>query len=135
MGKTKVVLDTNVLISALGWNGVPRKIVQKCLNGDLTILTSSEQIDELRRVMDYPKFTFTEEQKNIFISIILEVAEMVEITGKLKFVKDDPDDDAILETALAGNAEYIVSGDLHLLSLETFANIKIVTAAEFSRKV
>ena len=105
MGKTKVVLDTNVLISALGWNGVPRKIVQKCLRGELTVVTSSEQIDELRRVMDYPKFTFTEEQKNIFISIILEVAEMVEITRKLKFVKDDPDDDAILETALAGNAE------------------------------
>jgi len=85
--------------------------------------------------MDYPKFTFTEEQKNIFISIILEVAEMVEITRKLKFVKDDPDDDAILETALAGNAEYIISGDLHLLQLKTFADIEIITPADFSRKV
>ncbi len=131
MGKTKVFLDTNILISALGWKGKPRVIFEKCLHGELELVTSPNQIDELKRVMDYPKFNFTEEQKAIFISIILEIARMVEIPGKVKVIVDDPDDDAMLETAIVGNVDYLVSGDQHLLNLKEFAKVKIVTASEF----
>jgi len=81
--------------------------------------------------MDYPKFNFTEEQKARFISIILEIATMVEITGKVKVIVDDPDDNAILETAVVGNVQYLVSGDPHLLKLKEFAKVKILTASEF----
>lgn len=134
MEKTKVLLDTNILISALGWNSKPKEIFLKCIAGELKLITSPDQMDELRRVMDYPKFHFNEEQKESFISILLEVAEMVEITGKVKVIKDDPDDDAILETALVGETDYIISGDPHLLKLKEFAGIKIVTAKEFLEK-
>ncbi|MBI4152630.1 putative toxin-antitoxin system toxin component, PIN family [Candidatus Woesearchaeota archaeon] len=81
--------------------------------------------------MDYPKFNFTEEQKATFISIILEIATMVEITGKVKVIVDDPDDNAILETAIVGNANCLISGDPHLLKLKEFARVKIITASEF----
>ncbi len=84
--------------------------------------------------MDYPKFHFNKEQKESFSSILLEVAEMIEITGKIKVIKDDPDDDIIIETAIVGRADYIVSGDPHLLNLKEFAGIKIVTAKEFLEK-
>ena len=131
MGKTKVLLDTNILISALGWSGKPKVIFEKCLHGELVLVTSPNQIDELKRVMDYPKFNFSEEQKATFISIILEIATMVEITGKVNVVVDDPDDNAILETAIVGNVQYLVSGDPHLLKLKEFAKVKIVTASEF----
>lgn len=131
MGKTKVFLDTNVLISALGWKGKPRVIFEKCLHGELELVTSPNQIDELKRVMDYPKFNFTEEQKARFISIILEIAGMVEIPGKVKVIEGDPDDDAMLETAIVGNVDYLISGDPHLLKLNEFAKVKIVTASEF----
>ncbi len=131
MEKKKVLLDTNILISALGWNSKPKEIFRKCIAGELKLITSPEQIDELQRVMDYPKFHFTVEQKKSFISIILEIAEIVEITGKIKVIKDDPDDDIILETAIVGRAGYIVSGDPHLLKLKEFAGIKIVTAKDF----
>ena len=131
MGKTKVLLDTNILISALGWSGKPKVIFEKCLHGELVLVTSPNQIEELRRVMDYPKFNFTEEQKARFISIILEIATMVEITGKVKVIVDDPDDNAILETAIVGNANYLISGDPHLLKLKEFARVKIITASEF----
>jgi len=131
MGKTKVLLDTNILISALGWSGKPKVIFEKCLHGELELVTSPNQIDELKRVMDYPKFNFSEEQKATFISIILEIATMVEITGKVNVVVDDPDDNAILETAIVGNVQYLVSGDPHLLKLKEFAKVKIVTASEF----
>ena len=81
--------------------------------------------------MDYPKFNFSEEQKVAFISIILEIATMVEIAGKVNVVVDDPDDNTILETAIVGNVQYLVSGDPHLLKLKEFAKVKIVTASEF----
>lgn len=131
MGKTKVLLDTNILISALGWNGKPRQIFQECINGRLELVTSPEQIAELCRVMNYPKFNFTEYQKDTFVSIILEIASMVEITGKVKVIEEDPDDDVILEIAVIGNADYLVSGDPHLLNLKKFTSVRIVSAAEF----
>ena len=132
MGKTKVFLDTNILISALGWKGKPRVIFEKCLQGELELITSPPQIDELKRVMDYPKFNFREEQKTTFISIILEIAAVVEIQGKIRVIEDDPDDDdAMLETAVVGNVDYVISGDPHLLKLKEFAKVKIVTASEF----
>ena len=131
MGKTKVFLDTNILISALGWKGKPRVIFEKCLHGELELVTSPNQIEELKRVMDYPKFSFTEEQKVTFVSIILEIATMVEISGKIKVITEDPDDDAMLETAIVGNVDYLVSGDPHLLKLKEFAKVKIITASGF----
>lgn len=131
MGTTKVLLDTNILISALGWAGKPREIFQKCLSGELELITSLQQLDELMRVMDYPKFNFSEEQKLTILGIITAIATIVEITGQMKMVKEDPDDDAILETAMVGEVSYIISGDPHLLNLKAFIGIKMMTASEF----
>ena len=131
MGKTKVLLDTNILISALGWSGKQKVIFEKCLHGELELTTSPNQIEELKRVMNYPKFNFTEEHKATFISIIHEIATMVEISGKVKVIADDLDDNVILETAIVGNVVYLISGDPHLLKLKEFAKVKIVTASEF----
>ena len=86
MGKTKVLSDSNIFISALGWKGKPKIIFDKCLNGELGLVISADQLDELVRLMDYPKFNFTEEQKAMFISIILEIATVVEISGKVKII-------------------------------------------------
>jgi len=130
MGK-KVVLDTNIFISALGWKGKPRQIFQKCINDELELVTSPQQISELVRVMGYPKFNFTQEEKDTFVSIILEIARLVYITEKVKVIKEDPDDDIILETASVGNVDYIVSGDPHLLRLKEFGKVKMITANEF----
>ena len=131
MGKTKVVLDSNILISALGWKGKPRVIFEKCLHGELELITSPHQLDELIRVMNYPKFNFTEEQKLTFLGIITAIATVVEITGKREVIEKDPDDDIILETAVIGKADNIISGDPHLLSLKEFAKIKIITASKY----
>ncbi|MBI1972511.1 putative toxin-antitoxin system toxin component, PIN family [Candidatus Woesearchaeota archaeon] len=131
MGKTKVLLDSNIFISALGWKGKPSVIFEKCLSGELELVTSANQLDELMRVMDYPKFNFTEEQKQTMLGIITAIATVVEIPKKLNVIEEDPDDNVILETAIVGNVDYIVSGDPHLLRLEKFGRIKIVTVNEF----
>ncbi len=97
----------------------------------MELVTSSPQIAELKRVMEYPKFSFTEEQKARFLSIILEIAVIVEIPGKVNVIEKDPDDNAMLETAIVGNVDYLISGDPHLLTLKEFARTKIITASEF----
>lgn len=134
MGKKKVVLDTNILVSALGWHGNPHQIFEECIFGEIELVISEQQLDELRRVLNYPKFSFTQEQKDTFLSLVLEIGTLVELQGKVHVIIDDPDDDIILETALLGSAVCIVSGDPHLLRLKKFVGIPIVTASEFLAK-
>ncbi|MBI2110050.1 putative toxin-antitoxin system toxin component, PIN family [Candidatus Woesearchaeota archaeon] len=131
MGKKRIVLDTNILISALGWNGKPRELFLKALNKEFELIISKGQIDELKRVLEYSKFGFTDEQKLKFLNILLEVAVLVEVPGKLKIIKEDPPDDNILETAVEGGADFIISGDWHILKLKQFNDIKIVKVSEF----
>lgn len=131
MGQKKVVLDTNILISALGWGGKPKKIFQQILDHHFQLVISNQQIIELEKVMNYPKFKFTTDQKARFLSIILEIALVVKIDGIVNIIKDDPDDNVILESAIIGDADFIISGDFHLLDLKEYAKVKIVTPAEF----
>ncbi|MBI2671310.1 putative toxin-antitoxin system toxin component, PIN family [Candidatus Woesearchaeota archaeon] len=131
MVKKKIVLDTNILISALGWKGKPREIFIKLLNKEFELVSSYKQLEELSRVMDYAKFTFTREQKKRFITLILEIANLTEITGKIKVIEEDEDDNIIIETAEVGQADFIISGDEHLLKLKEYNKIKIVTASNF----
>ena len=105
----RVVLDTNVLISALGWEGI-------------------------RRVMNYPRFNFNEKQKLTFLNILYDISTIVEIPGQLKIIKADSDDNIILETALEGSADFIISGDEHLIKLKEYLEIKILTPREFSER-
>ena len=131
MGKTKATLDTNILISALGWLGNPHKILEKVINKEIELIISDKQFEELSNTLDYPHLDFTQEQKDKIKSIITELATFVNPQETLNIIKSDPDDNAILECALAGNAEYIVSGDPHLLDLKEFRGIKIITASQF----
>lgn len=131
MVKKRVVLDTNVLVSAFGWEGIPHKIFESAVEGELELIVSYDQLSELRRVLEYPKFGFTENQRQRFIMIVLEVATIAEPMEKIDIVKDDPDDNIILECAVAGNAHYIVTGDRHLLGLKEFRGIRILNPREF----
>lgn len=131
MGKTKATLDTNILISALGWKGNPKKVFDKIINGEVELIISDEQFNELSEALEYPKFHFTQEQKDRFKSLILETATVVKPVEKIDMIKEDPDDNMVLEAAVAGTVEYIVTGDPDLLDLKEFRGIKIVTARGF----
>ncbi|MAG47434.1 putative toxin-antitoxin system toxin component, PIN family [archaeon] len=131
MGKKRVVLDTNILISSMAWKGNPAKILEKVINRNIELFISPEQFKELERVLEYPKFNFSEEQKTRVKNLILKIAKVVYPMKKVDVIKDDSDDNMILECALSGNVDYIVTGDHHLLNLKEFKSIKIVTASEF----
>ncbi|KYK25928.1 hypothetical protein AYK26_01470 [Euryarchaeota archaeon SM23-78] len=131
MGKKKVVLDTNILISALGWQGKPRILFDEILSGKYRLVISKAQIKELLRVMDYPKFKFSEKQKTSFLTILTEISEIIETKGTINLIQEDLDDNIILETAKLSNANYIISGDEHLLKLKRYHKTKITPVSEF----
>lgn len=132
MNKCKIVLDTNVLVSALGWEGIPGSIFEACVKGSFTLLLSPAIFDELKTILARHKFDFIpDEEKAIFLSLLTEIAEVTSPQARLDVIPSDPTDNRILECALSANADYIVSGDKHLLSLKNFNGIKIVSPSSF----
>jgi len=131
MGKKKIVVDTNNLISAFGWNGNSRELLRNIIDKEFELFISKKQIEELKRVMDYPKLKFNEEQKTRFLEILFQIANVVNTTLKIDVIKEDIEDNFLLECALEINADYIISGDEHLKKLKEYKNIKIVSVNEF----
>lgn len=113
----RIVLDTNTIISAIGWKGKERSILDMCLNGKHELIESPQLMSELYTVLQRPKFSFIPiDKKEKLITTLISISEMVIPNEKVIIIKDDPMDNIVLECALAGRAEYIISGDNHLLS-------------------
>ena len=129
----RAVLDTNTLISAVGWrHSKPRRILEACLSGKYLLVESPDLLNEFITVMNRPKFSFIlEEQKRELVARLVNHCEIVEPKKKLNIIKNDPADNKVLECALEGKAQYIISGDNHLLRLKDFMGIRIMTATEF----
>ncbi len=130
----RVVLDTNVLISGTFWTGDSFRIVQLIDKGELTLILSKEILDEYDYILHSDEITEKKAYKPECVASILkqvQLANFIEPIEKLKVVENDPDDDKFIEAAIAGNADYIISQDNHLLKLKEFRGIKIVTPAEF----
>lgn len=126
---TRVVLDTNVLVSALITNGKPRRLLLK-LRKDHTVVISRKITAELADVLARDKFGVTEVQTEKFLLAILRKAKLVSPHSRFKVVPEDPDDNEILNVAYSGKADYVVTGDSHLLALKKFKRIPIVTVDE-----
>ena len=124
-----VVLDTNILISAFFWEGNERKVLQRCRTGEYQSITSPEILEELEEVLR-KKFQVPDEKINAFIRNFLISSELVFLRGNISEIKEDPSDNAILETALIGGAYLIITGDSHLLRLKSFKGITIKRAGE-----
>ena len=126
----RVVIDTNVLVSAFINNGKARKLVLKLLQ-EHTVISSSQMLAELADVLSRDKFSVTSPQVDRFISILVGKAKMVSVHSSSKVISEDPDDDIVLNTALSGKADYIVSGDKHLLKIACYEKTQILSVNEF----
>jgi putative PIN family toxin of toxin-antitoxin system len=126
-----IVLDTNVLISAIVFGRAPRTILEMVIAGKVRCVLSIAILDELRDVLQRPKFGLTPEQAITVIEELSGVCEILNPTRRLRTIKADPDDNRLLECALEAQADAIVTGDAHLLKLKQFRGIAIVTPAEF----
>ncbi|MEF8836195.1 MAG: putative toxin-antitoxin system toxin component, PIN family [Candidatus Thermoplasmatota archaeon] len=126
----RVVLDTNVLISAFFWDGNERQVVFECRTKTYQSVSSPAIIEELNDVLS-EKFEVPDNKITNYIQDILFFSEIVFTEGDLDVIKEDPDDNYILETAVEGGADLIITGDNHLLQLGNYNNIKIKNSSDF----
>ena len=131
--KLRVVFDTNVYFSAFTHPlGPPFRIWQRAVEGGFTLLASPAILREVAHVFR-DVLQWQEDEIVAQLKLVAKVAEIISPTIRLEVIAEDPTDDRILECALVGEADLIVSGDRHLRKLRSFRNIGIVQPSDFLR--
>lgn len=126
----RVVLDTNIVISsALG--GALVLVLEKWDERKFTVIVTTDIVAEYFDVLNCPKFGLKQDTVDKIARFIYQFSEFIVPEEKIKFIEDDPKDDRFLEAAITGKADFIVSGDRHLLNLKEFRSIPIITGREF----
>jgi len=129
----RLVLDTNVVVSALLWDGVPRRLLRVGRVEGVELYSSPPLIAELTDVLSRPKF------KSKIAASLLTVDQLIDLYAELvalvrpvptQRLAPDPDDDVVIGTALAAKADYLVTGDKGLLSVSAYDGGRIVTVGE-----
>jgi putative PIN family toxin of toxin-antitoxin system len=124
------VFDTNILFSATGWRGNPFQCVERARAGEIQAVTCPELVEELAEKLNL-RLHFSAEQVAETLADYLGFLRVVQIPKLLKAVPRDPEDNMVLECAIEGQAQYVVSGDIDLLVLKEFRGIQIVRASDF----
>jgi hypothetical protein len=128
----RVVLDTNVLISALLFGGLPGRLVPLWQRREIVLLVSPEVLKEYIKVLSYPKFGLDEEEiKSILREEVLPYFDPVKPVTPVEVVREDPSNDKFLSLAVDGKAKFLVSGDIHLLGIKRYCETAIVTVSAF----
>ena len=128
------VADTNIVVSGLLWHGPPRHVLDAARDGDLTLFTTGELLAELQDVLARPKFAERLKLAGVgadeLVVAYAALATVVQPATIAPVIADDPDDDSVLACAITAGAERIVSGDPHLLQLQVYQGIRILTAPQ-----
>jgi len=127
----KIVLDANIFISSFFWGGNPRAVLERAIRNIDELYISKEILDEIEEVINRPKFHAEKNAIEFYIKSIEEIAHKIVTKTKLTRGSRDKKDNKYIECALAANADFIISGDIHLLEIKEYGKIKIVTAKEF----
>lgn len=131
----RVVADTNILIAGLLWRGLSHRLIRLAEAKAITLCATEETIEELRGVLGRPKFHAKLQERHTTVSTVvlalISLVTLVPVMANVHVVEADPDDNIFIACALAAGANYIVSGDDHLLQLEEHQGIPIVTVREF----
>ena len=131
----RITVDTNILISASFQHGLPEKIINKAENRELILVLSEKILEEYNKVLNYEEIKEKIQGKDLEMKQALlrigMIAEIVEIKSKIKLIKEDPSDNKIIECAVDGKVDYIISKDNHLLKHKEYKGIKIITPEEF----
>lgn len=131
----KVVLDTNTIISGIFWDGNEARVIEEAENKKVQLFISTKLLQELEGVLKREKFTRKLEGKESTVeqavAKIALIAILIEPAKKINIIKDDPDDNLVLECAVTARADLIISGDKHLLKLQRYSGIDIMSARDF----
>ena len=134
---TRVVLDANVLVSALlHFENAPSAVIYEAIKSNKLVLVTSKAIlaevqDVLSRDRIATKYQLSTQRQQALLSELKQVAYLVKVGMTLSAVEADPDDNKILACAMKGKAAFVVTGDHHLLDMRHYHHIQIVTPSEF----
>jgi len=126
----RIVIDTNVLASALFFGGKPAELLRLVLMQTISAVATEEIMSEYRSTIEYLLKKYSASKVNCPVDPILSVIEVIPARSRVKVCRD-PDDDKFISCAIDGQCYYIVSGDKDLLSLKEQQQVKIVTVSEF----
>jgi len=131
----RVTVDTNILISASFWYGASERIINKAENKEIVLVLSEQILEEYHKVLDYEEIKEKIKDKDLEMKQALLrigiISEIVEVKSKIELIKEDPADNKIIECAVDGKVDYIITKDNHLLKYKEYKGIKIITPEEF----
>ena len=130
----KVTVDTNFLISATQWDySVAHKLLKRIILSDAKIFTTQDILNETVEVLERD-FEYSKNEATNIIKKILLFAKLIEPKQKINVIKDDPDDNKVIECAVESFSNYIITYDRHLLKLKEYKGIKIVKPEEIFKE-
>jgi putative PIN family toxin of toxin-antitoxin system len=135
MTPPRVVVDSNVVISAFLFGGPPRRVLDRALTGDVECFTSLPVLDEIRGVLQRPKFGLSPAQALALVEEYRDLCRIVIPAERVRPVPAHPGDEMILACALAARATLIITGDAHLLNLGRCGTIRIISPADFLKQI
>lgn len=131
MGKgEKVVVDTNIFISAFGWGGRPLEVIELLEKEEIRNCISEEIFNELFTALSYPKLAFPIKLQTEILEFVLARSDFYTPKENIKLAPD-PKDNKFIECALEAHAKFIITGDKSFLSLKQVKSIRIVTPEDF----
>ena len=130
-----IVCDTNVLVSGFLFGGHAREIPRLASRGVVINFISPGILREVEDVMRRSKFGLHPEQVLEIIALFKDTFEIVSPSIRVQAISSDPEDNQVIEAALAARAEYIISGDRHLLELAKWEDIHLISPAQFMQTV
>jgi putative PIN family toxin of toxin-antitoxin system len=137
--KPRVVIDTNVVAFGALWKGKPFQLLGFGIAGKLILFTSSELLDELLNVLQRDKFSeglkLIVRSARQVVNDYTDICEIVKPESVQQVVLDDPNDDKVIACAVAAKANFIVTGDKHLLKLKRHGDIEILTVAKMIERL
>ena len=135
MTHPRIVVDSNIIISGFLFGGNPACVLGSVVEGVARCFTSLPILDEVRGVLQRPKFGLTAEQALAFVDEFHLLCHVVDPRNRVQAIADDPNDNMVLECADAAKADIIISGDKHLLQLKQWESIRIVSPADFIKEI
>lgn len=119
------------------WGGSPAKILKAAEEGRITVFISEEVIEEISRTLAYHRLREIYEGAGVsreeLVETVLRIGKIVEVKTRLDVIREDPSDNKFLECAVESNANYIVTGDTHLLKIKNYKKTKIISVKQFTK--
>ena len=136
----RVVIDTNIWVSGMLWRGAPWRLLRLAEQGTVELCTAPSLLAELAEVLAYeslqPRLAELALNPAELVAYAMRLATVFEVTGEgAPIVAADPDDDEILRCAAVAQADYVVSGDRHVLGMGEYAGVPILAVHELLDRI